>query len=177
MWIILFAFLLLFLLVFMNTKREWFNTAQLLNIYNILTDKSTTGSEKIKRLEDPSVIINDSIIRNILKSTSFSDNEKLIKIFEYFDELIDKRNKKKTYKRNKIFINFDNLFNIIKIVQSSDFDTETEKILEIKKLGLIDDYFDAVLNSNLSDKLKLINEEDSAQPSIQNLINEIIFPV
>lgn len=177
MWIILFAFLLLFLLVFMNTKREGFNTAQLLNIYNILTDKSTTGSEKIKRLEDPSVIINDSIIQNILKSTSFSDNEKLIKIFEYFDELIDKRNKKKTYKRNKIFINFDNLFNIIKIVQSSDFDTETEKILEIKKLGLIDDYFDAVLNSNLSDKLKLINEEDSAQPSIQNLINEIIFPV
>ena len=38
------------------------------------------------------------------------------------------------------------------------------------------DYINST-NSTLSDSLKIINTEDPKQPSLQNLINEIIYPV
>jgi len=176
MWIILFAILLLGILIFINRKREGFNTTQLLSIYTIITDDTTDGDEKIKLLADPSFTINDSVIENIVKSEVFSNNEKILKLYAYFDELIDKRNEKPAYVENERIIAFDNLFYIIKILQSTELEA-SEQILEIKKLGLIDDAFDAVLNSDMSDTLKIINVDDSKQPSLQNLINEIVYPV
>jgi hypothetical protein len=178
MWIILFAILLLFLLVFMNGKREGFNSSQLLDIYKVLTDDTTGNDEKIKLLADPSFTINDSAVENIVKSEMFSDNEKIIKIYAYLDELIDKRNDKLPYANNDKQIEFDHFFHILKIIQSSDYDDDTEKILEIKKLGLIDTAFDAVTNNNnITDSLKIINADNPKQPSLQKLINEIIYPV
>jgi len=178
MWIILCAILLLGLLVFMNRTREGFNSSQLLDIYKILTDDETGNDEKIKLLADPSFTINDSAIENIVKSEMFSDNEKIVKIYAYLDEIIDKRNDKPTYANNNKQIEFDHFFHILKIIQSSEYDNDTERILEIKKLGLIDTAFDAVINNAaISDSLKIINEEDPKQPSLQNLINEIIYPV
>ena len=116
-------------------------------------------------------------IQNIVKAETFSNNEKLIKINAYFDELIDKRNEKPQYANNKVFIDFDKFFAILKIMQSTEFDNDTEKILEIKKLGLIDDAFDAIIINDMSDSLKLINTDNPKQPSLQNLINEIIYPI
>ena len=177
MWIILFAILLLGVLIFVNRKREGFNSSQLSEIHKILTDDTTDGDEKIKLLADPSFTINDSAIQNIVKAETFSNNEKLIKINAYFDELIDKRNEKPQYANNKVFIDFDKFFAILKIMQSTEFDNDTEKILEIKKLGLIDDAFDAIIINDMSDSLKLINTDNPKQPALQNLINEIISPI
>ena len=179
MWIILFAILLLGILVYMNRKREGFNSGQLLNIYDILTDDKTTSEEKIKLLGDPTYVLNasDVEIQNIVKKTGLSNNEKLIKIYAFLDLLIDQRNNKPAYLINKTNINFNNFFSIIKILQSGNFDNDTEKILEIKKMGKIDDAFEAVLNSTVTDSLKIINLEDTATPTLQNLINEIIYPI
>jgi hypothetical protein len=177
MWIILCAILLLFLLVFINRKKEGFNSSQLLDIYTVLTDDSTTSDEKIKILAEPSFVINDSVIQNIVNSEMFSNNDKIIKIYGYLDELIDKRNNKPEYIDNERIIEFDIFFTILKIIQSTDFDTDNEKILEIKKLGFIDDAFDAIINSDIPDSLKIINTDLPKQPSLQNLINEIIYPV
>jgi hypothetical protein len=178
MWLVLLAIILLGVLVFINRKREGFNTSQLLTIYNILMDDTTSGDEKIASLSDTSLVINDSALENIIKSPSFSNNEKIIKIHEYFDQLIDKRNNNPKYIDNDENIDYENFFKVLKIVQSVDYDNDTEKILEIKKLGEIDDAFSEILNNPiLSDSLKIINTDDTTQPSIQNLINEIIYPV
>jgi hypothetical protein len=164
-------------LIFINRKREGFNTSQLLSIHSIISNDATDGDEKIKLLASPSFTINDSAIENIVNSEMFSNNEKILKIYAYFDELIDKRNEKPAYVENERIISFDNLFYVIKILQSTEFDEDTERILEIKKIGLIDDAFDAILNSDVSDSLKIINTESPNEPSLQNLINEIIYPV
>ena len=176
MWIILCAILLLCVLVLINKKREGFTSLHILTIYNILMDKTTDGAEKMKLLKDPSLIINDVPITNIINSEKLSNEEKILKIKLYIDSLIDKRNAKPEHVNNTRIIDYDTFFNVIKILQNPDFDQDNEKVLEIKKLGLIDDQFDAVLNSKETDSLKIINVENPTKATLHSLINEIIFP-
>ena len=178
MWIILFAILLLCVLVFINNKREGFTASHALNIYTILMDDKTDSDEKIKKLLANIVSVNDNTMEDIIKSETLSNKEKILKIKQYLDSLIDKRNAKPEHVNNTRIIDFDTFFHILKIMQGNEFDDDDEKILEIKKLIPFDDQFDAVLND--SDKDKLVKKDQDPPPlstiqKLQDLINKIIY--
>ena len=176
MWLILFAILLLCVLVFINKKKEGFTASHALDIYTILMDQTTDSDEKIKKLLTNIASVNDKPMEDIIKSEELSNKEKILKLKQHLDSLIDKRNAKPEHVNNVRIINFDTFFHILKIMQGTEFNQDDEKILEIKKLSPCDDQFDAVLNSKDKDSLKIVNPDDTTKPSLQNLINEIIYP-
>lgn len=178
MWLILFAILLLCVLVFINKKKEGFTASHALDIYTILMDQTTDSDEKIKKLLTNIASVNDNTMEDIIKSDVLSNKEKILKIKQYFDSLIDKRNAKHYYRNQIRIIDFDTFFHILKIMQGNEFNEDDEKILEIKKLIPFDDAFDFVLND--SDKDKLVKKDEDPPPlstiqKLQNLINEIIY--
>ena len=112
MWIILFAILLLCLLVFINKKSEGFTASHALDIYTILMDQKTDSDEKIKKLLANIASVNDKTMEDIIKSDALSNKEKILKIKQHLDSLIDKRNAKPEHVNNTRIIDFNTFFHI-----------------------------------------------------------------
>jgi hypothetical protein len=172
------AIILLFFLVFFPPLREGLTSKQLYDFQDIMNSVSLTPDEKVNAIyyNNDNAPTLDLAIINIFKDASLSNEEKILALQDYFVNIVNERNNKSNsiYKKipDKItseeFFKLNNMFN-------TDYETATEKILQIKSIGIKEKTFNDIINSTISDEAKVAGDETYTGPTIYSLINQTLY--
>jgi hypothetical protein len=184
MVLIFLAFILLLFLIYINkTYESMLSNTDASNYSTILSSKDT-DTEKINELKD--ILVEDDILNGILNN-NMDDDEKLVGVIKYFDELLYDRNfnKNSVYETydDAIMLNYDQFMGVLSYLYNDKY-TSTERMAFIRKLNIRDPSFTDVLNttSNNNDIDDIIlfgyspNDKTSpvVTPNIASLIQEIL---
>jgi len=182
MWLIWFATIILFCLVFFSSKREGLTSLQLYNIQNILNRTDIYPDDKIKYLYGnySEITIVDPPIIDILKDTSTNSEDKINSLQLYLDNLVNDRNNnpKSIYKRVLNKISTDDFYKINNIINNPDFENDTERIFQINALDIQEATFYNLVdinNTSISDQAKISGDGVYTGPTLTSLINQILY--
>jgi hypothetical protein len=175
MWLVWLAIFILFLLVVFIPLREGLTSKQLYDFQAIINSKTLSFDEKANAIyynnEDADIL--DVPIIDIFKS-SLTNEDKLIALQDYFVNIVNERNSSSFYKSvpNKIsseeFFKLNNMLN-------TEFENDTEKILQIDSIGIEEQTFNDIIKSTISDEAKISGDETYTGPTLSSLINETLY--
>jgi hypothetical protein len=176
MWLVWLAIIFLLILVLFPPSREGLTSKQLYDFQNIINDSKYSSDEKVNLIynENEDAHILDGPIIDIFKDSSLINEEKINNLQSYFVNLLDKRNNSYNYKTvpNKLsseeFFKLNNMLN-------TEFENDTEKILQIKSIGIKEKTFNDIIDSTISDEAKFSGDDEYTGPTFSSLINEILY--
>ena len=178
MWLVWLAIIILFILIFFIPSREGLSSKQLYDIQAIINDSKYSINEKADLIyynnEDASVL--DAPIINIFKNTSLTNEEKIIALQDYFVSFVNERNNNPNsiYRNIPDKLTSEEFFKLNNMINTS-FENDTEKILQIKSIGIKEKTFNDIINTTISDEAKISGDEVYTGPTITALINQILY--
>ena len=148
MWLVWLAILILLILIFFIPSREALTSQELYDVQDIINNSEMSVNDKVKALygENATVSISDISIINILKDTSTDSETKINNLKLYFVNLVNLRNNDSLYSSVTNKITSDKFFLLNDIINNPDFD-DTEKMIQIKSLGIKENTFIDVFNN------------------------------
>ena len=177
MWLVWLAILILLILIFFIPSREALTSQELYDVQDIINNSEMSVNDKVKALygENATVSISDISIINILKDTSTDSETKINNLKLYFVNLVNLRNNDSLYSSVTNKITSDKFFLLNDIINNPDFD-DTEKMIQIKSLGIKENTFiDVFNNSSISDDVKIYGGDNYSGVTISSLINEVLL--